>query len=88
MSVGTHEAIFYVQIRAHRYSWSSMVRALTAVRVTKSKPVTLLDRCVAVKITMRIPDAAFEPFSPEVVIDVPIELVQRPIEVEAGDASN
>lgn len=83
---GTHTATFYVQIRAKRSHWNpDQIERLGAVRVSQTKPDEVLPGCVVIKLNVRIPDAAFEPFQPEAVIDIPAELVQRPIEVEAGD---
>lgn len=82
-----HEASCYVQIRAKRYSYSGRISEIVPVRVTKKKPTVVAEGCVVVKVRIRIPAAAFEPLQPEAIVDVPLDLVQRPVEVEAGDPS-
>lgn len=83
--MSAHEATCYVQIKAKRYSYSQRIGEIVPVRVTKRKPGAVAEGCIVVKVRVRIPDAAFEPLQPEAVIDVPLDLVQRPIEVEASD---
>jgi hypothetical protein len=39
---------------------------------------------VAIRVTVEISSAAFDPINPEVTIVVPEELIQYPITVEAG----
>lgn len=51
--------------------------------VTNNRPDTVLPGCIVVKVRLRVPAAGWEPFTPEAVIDVPADLVQRPVEVEA-----
>ena len=52
-------------------------------RVTNTRPETVLPGCIVVKVRLRVPVAGWAPFTPEAVIDVPADLVQRPVEVEA-----
>lgn len=85
----THDATFYVRIHAERGPsyWGSKIQRLKAGWVTQSKPSNLPKDTVAVKLTVRLPDEVFEALTPEAVIVVPAELVQRAIEVQAGDAT-
>ncbi|NUP33641.1 MAG: hypothetical protein HOU01_18310 [Streptomycetaceae bacterium] len=75
-------ATAYVQIAREKRSWSgeAVVRKVTN---RKPEPEQILPGCVVVKIRIRVPVALWEPITPEAVIDVPAELVQRPVEVEA-----
>lgn len=77
----TKEATAYLQVSVDtRRPWTG-----TAIvkNVTNRRPDVVAPGCIVVKVRLRIPVEAWEPFSPEAVIDVPAELVQRPIEVEA-----
>lgn len=56
--------------------------------VSTTKPRTPKPRCIVVKVQLRIAQKAWDPFSPEAIIDVPADLVQHPIEVEAVDAND
>jgi hypothetical protein len=53
-------------------------------KVTQNRPSTLTGDQVAIRVTVEIPSAAFDPINPEVTIMVPEELIQYPITVEAG----
>jgi hypothetical protein len=55
--------------------------------VHNQKPHGTKPRCIVVKVQLRIPKEAWEAFTPEAIIDVPADLVQRPIQVEAVDAN-
>lgn len=88
--MSTHDAEFYVRIKAKRYAYGSKaVIAVAAVSLTQSKPANLPKDTVAVKLTVRLPDAVFDALTPEALVIVPAELVQRALEVEAeaGDAT-
>lgn len=83
---GLREATAYLQIEnvPAGNTYDSGTKA--AVRgVTNKKPDVIRPGCIVVKVRLRIPSAAWEPFQPEDVIDVPADLVQRPIDVEAVD---
>lgn len=63
---------------------SAAVVATTASRPRKPRPGT-----VTVKVTLRIPAAAFEPLRPEAVVVIPTDLTDpHPVEVEAQDAAD
>jgi hypothetical protein len=51
------------------------------------RPERIEPGCIVVKVRLRIPSEAWGPFEPEAVIDVPTDLIQHPIEVEAVDPS-
>jgi hypothetical protein len=86
--VSTHAATFYVQIEPQFYAFDkSQVQAIRAVALTQKRPARQRPGTTLVKLTVRIPDAAFLPFAPEAVIVVPEDMVAagQPIEIEAGD---
>jgi hypothetical protein len=61
-------ATFYVQLILRSGGWAS------PVAVTMGRPEIARRRGVlVVKVTLRIPDEAFDPLVPEVEIDVPLE---------------
>lgn len=70
---------------AERAVRGARVVRLTQNRPTKPVPGTVL---VKVKVTIRIPKAAFLPLRPEAVVTIPEDMtLTAPIEVEAGDPS-
>jgi hypothetical protein len=78
MSNNLRTATAYLQISRDRYPYDAKV-----MRSTQKKPEFVEPGCVVVKVQLRLPNVAWEPFAPEAVIDVPADLVQRPVEVEA-----
>jgi hypothetical protein len=78
------ETTTYLHIGKDRRTWS--LRGIVR-KHSNSRPDEPAAGCVVVKLRLRIPAEAFEPLAPEAVIDVPADLIQRPIEVEAGDLS-
>lgn len=82
-----HEVPVYLQITRPRYGYSYGGRWISAVarRLTVQRPEQPLPGAVVVKLTLRIPDEAFEPLRPQAVIDIPADLIQRPVQVEAND---
>lgn len=80
------EATAYLQVRlGRRLSYSASEAKV--VKVTQQKPDQPAPGCIVVKIKLRIPVEGWDAFEPEAVIDVPADLVQHPIAVEAEDAS-
>jgi hypothetical protein len=75
-------ATTYLQVRPSRYYSEAKV-----MKATQKKPEVVEPGCIVVKIALRIPREAWQPFAPEAVIDVPADLVQHPIAVEAEDAT-
>ncbi len=78
------EAIAYLQVRLDRRSNYSASDA-SVVAVTQRKPDQPRRGCIVVKVKLRIPVEGWDPFQPEAVIDVPADLVQHPIEVDAEE---
>jgi hypothetical protein len=91
--VSSHDATFYVQVEPNWSRWTDShgersLRGIRAVLLTQNKPAKPRPRVVVTKLTVRVPDAAFLPLRPEVVIVVPEDLVvTSPIEARAEDAS-
>lgn len=86
----TREATAYLQLaprapRPYGGYWGGSSEA-SVVRCTNKPPAEPIPGCIVVKVRIRVPDAAWRPISPTVVIDVPADLVQHPVEVEAVDA--
>lgn len=78
------DAIGYLVVEGIRYRYGDKpVRGAKIARVTRNKPSTLSADQVAVRVTVRIPAAAFEPLQPAALVIVPEELVQHPVEAEA-----
>lgn len=87
--MSTHEplvATTYLQVWK-RQPWGPHSAEARVVKSTQSRPDVVEPGCVVVKVKLRIPREAWDPFEPEAVIDVPAELIQHPIEVEAVDPS-
>jgi len=85
----TRTATCYLQVEGKppgHSSWDNGTEARVR-RMTQDSPDTVLPGCIVVKIRVRIPAKAWEPFSPSAVIDVPEELVQHIVQVEAVDAN-
>lgn len=62
--------------------WDSGVRA-TVRGVTNTKPRVVQPNCIVVKVLVRIPSQAWEPFTAEAAVDIPEELVPSTVDVEA-----
>jgi len=73
----------YLQIRRKTRNGYETYSEGVVERVTSKRPDTPAPGCVVVKVQINVPLAAFEPLTPEVVIDVPEDLVQHPVEVVA-----
>ena len=94
--MSNHRATAYLIVKAERSRWGRAdpetgLASVDSVKVTGSRQTrpTKLERDeIAVKVTVEIPDAAFEPLTPSALIVVPTDLAMRgPIGVEAEDAS-
>jgi hypothetical protein len=87
----TVDATFYVQIEPEwqrSYAHDPEVRSAKMARATLTR-VTPKTGTVNVKLTVRLPKAAFHPLRPEAVIEIPMELIQAsPVEVIASDPSS
>lgn len=85
---GTVEATAYLTVEGTRSRYSDKsVTAAKVTRVTKGRPAQLSADQVAVRVTVQLPAAAFDPLRPEAMIVVPEELIQRPVEVEATEGN-
>jgi hypothetical protein len=88
MSNDVRVATVYLQVEGrqpgHGYDYGT--RAVVRAFTTK-KPETVRAGCIVVKLKLRIPKEAWEPFAPEAVVEVPADLVQKVIAVEAVAAS-
>lgn len=92
---GYHDAEAWLQVSGKvRDKWDTPsgtykqgVDSIKVEAMTQSRPNPPRKGCIAVKVTLRIPDGAFLPFSPEAVITVPENMVVRgPIEADVvGD---
>lgn len=86
---GYREAVCYIQIvdRAPgpgvAYDWGTKA---TAVRMTTEKPRKPLPGTVVVKVRIQVPKAAFGPYEPEAIIQVPESLVQPVLAVAEESA--
>lgn len=78
------ECTTYLHIRPDRRSWGNRPIVVKHSNVAPDEPEP---GCIVVKVRLRIPSEAWEPLKPEAVIDVPLDLIQRPVEVVAEEAS-
>jgi hypothetical protein len=87
------EASFYVQIQATRNGWAPRgpngeqpVSGAKAVRMTLGRPDARVSDAVMVRLTVRLPIAAFAPLEPQAVVEVPASMIERAvIEVTADE---
>ena len=86
------DATFYAQVRPTFSTWRKTptgdhaVESAAVERVTQKRPARPVPGTVLVKLTIRLPKAAFYPLRPEAVVVVPESLAEaNPIEVEALD---
>lgn len=80
-------AVAYLQVRDGSRKWESDA---TVLAVTNTEPRVIAPGCIVVKVTLTIPAEAWQPIAPEAVVDVPLEMVRRPVDVvvqNAGGAS-
>lgn len=87
---GWRDATFYVQVEPvwARYADSDGERSLLGIRAVglTQKRSRSRNGIVQAKLTLRMPDGAFQTFKPEAVIVVPESMVAiDPIEVEATE---
>lgn len=85
-----HEATFYAQVEPEWYRSRTgadpMLRGIKVVTITQKKPARPKGGTVTVKLTIRVPDAAFLPLRPEAIVVVPENMTEvNPIEVIAED---
>lgn len=90
MARSSVDATFYVQIEATRSRWEKnaagepAVDSAKAVRITQARPQRQAPGTVMVKLTVRLPVAAFDPLRPEAIVEIPASLTEAaPVEVVA-----
>jgi hypothetical protein len=81
---GFIDTVTYLQVEP-----SGRYKAGRVVAATQKRPAAPRGGTVVVKITVRIPDAAFAPLQPEAVVLVPTNLTDpHPVVVEATDPTD
>lgn len=89
-----HDASFYVQLEPEFYGFRDpdtgerKVAGVKAVNITQKRPSRPKPGTVVVKLTVRVPEAAFLPLQPEAIVTIPESLTAPyPLEVAAEDPS-
>ena len=90
---GTIDVPVYLQVQPRRRGYNiethrhdGPVRQAAVVGTTVNRPARARAGVIVVKVTLRIPIAAFEPLRPEAVVVIPTDLTDpHPVEVEAED---
>lgn len=72
----------YLQVRKHNNWYRDEARVM---KVTQKRPEVVEAGHILVKVRLRIPAGAWGPFEPEATIEIPEELIQRPITVTAEE---
>lgn len=82
----THEATFYVQVQRKAQQWrQGKYITASAVKMTQEKPSVTSKDTVTVKLTVQLPDSAFEPFEPSAIVAVPAGMAEQPIHIIVED---
>lgn len=90
-TTGHVDATFYAQVEPEwgykpSYETEAPLRAAKVVNVTQKRPSRPKPGTVLVKLTLRVPAAAFYPLRPEAIVVVPESLTEAtPLEVVAED---
>lgn len=91
--MSSHDATFYVQVEPEFYTWAGTgdvlpkLSNIKAVRLSRERPRAQKPGTVLVKLTLRVPDAAFYPLRPEAIVVVPESMTSAvPLTVEVTDA--
>jgi hypothetical protein len=87
---GHIDATFFAQVEPEfvRHFGEERVRKAKVVGLTQQRPERPRRGVIVVKLTIRIPEAAFLPLRPEAIVVIPEGMTAPyPIEVEAGDPS-
>lgn len=91
MTAGFQDATFFAQVDPEWRNYYGQEPTLVGARVvtiTQKRPRKPKGGTVLVKLTIRVPDAAFLPLRPEAIVVVPEDMtVVTPLEVEASDPS-
>ncbi|MBO9556742.1 hypothetical protein [Cellulomonas sp.] len=95
MSTPTIDVPVYLQVEPRDRAWSpegrgtGPARAAAVVGTTTKRPRAPRPVVVVVKVTLRIPAAAFDPLRPEAVVVIPADLTDpHPVVVDADDATD
>ena len=86
MSEKNVRVVGYLTIQGERWRYGGKNQPITSAKIVavhQGEPQSLRGDQVAIKVTIELPAAAFDPLHPEAVIVVPPELIQQPVEVEA-----
>lgn len=87
------DVTFYAQVEPEWSNWVShdgerSLRGAKVVTITQKKPAKPRGGTVLVKLTVRVPQAAFLPLRPEAIVVIPDEMTAtQPVEVVAEDPS-
>lgn len=90
-------ATTYLVLEASRYRYGrpdpeTGLKPVDSIRVVASRvnrPAQLERDQVAIKVTVEVPEGAFDPITPAALVVVPEDLIdRRPIDVEAEDATD
>lgn len=94
---GFVDATFYAQVEPDwsRYGYELIdgervqrLDGAKVVRITQTRPGKQVSGTVLVKLTIRVPEAAFRPLRPAAIVVIPEDMaVVEPLVVEAGDPS-
>jgi len=86
------DATFYAQVEPEFSHWVNHVtgerevRSAKVVNITQRRPDRPRSGTVLVKLTIRVPEAAFLPLRPEAIVVIPEDMtVATPLEVSASD---
>lgn len=93
MTAATHvDATVYLQVEPIEATWirsredEPRIESARVKRMTTKRPEQPLGGTVLVKLTLRLPVAAFRPMRPEAIVVVPDSLTElSPVEVVAED---
>lgn len=96
MTAVTVDVPVYLQVEPRKRRWDpetsrydGAVTEATVVAMTKTRPGKPRCGTVVVKVTLRIPSAAFDPPRPEAVVVIPADLTDaHPVVVEASDPTD
>jgi hypothetical protein len=78
------DATFYAQVEPTFNYNRENVRSAKVVALTQKKPDRPRGGTVLLKLTVRVPEAAFLPLRPEAIVVIPEDMaIAQPIEVEA-----
>lgn len=81
-------ATFYVQLTPKWSYWDKdKLESISMARATQKKPDKPVPGAVTIKLTVKVSESVFEPFTPTVEIVIPEKMVDQNIEVMVEDPS-